>query len=149
MFIIKVILAWLIMALARSVERFGAKTVVFVSASIIMVFFGDTLVPILLHLYHILVEIFESVFEHALESIFGLNPKQSEFIAAWVSILLQATIGFKVLKIAYRLTLALGEKMGLFWDRITCDFDTNPARMILVCSAVTLSTFGGTLLLFS
>jgi len=54
------------------------KTTCYIGAFFILLFFGDTLLPLIGHLLHLLLEVIESALEHFLEAAFGLSERQAQ-----------------------------------------------------------------------
>jgi hypothetical protein len=142
--ILKVILIWLVLAFTKITERFGLKTVSWVSASIVLILFGDSLIPAIFHVPHVFWEIIESVIEHFLESQFHLTPRQAEFIVAWMGILIMLGAGLKLLYEAYRYSIVLVFKLQHYLIDAKADLETNPMRLGLLLSIVSLGTYGVT-----
>jgi hypothetical protein len=67
----------------------------------IAVLFGDTLLALLKKFLHVLVEIFESVLEHLLQSAFPISPRQAEMIVFWIDLLLASVLCWYLLRKAY------------------------------------------------
>jgi hypothetical protein len=45
-----------------------------------LILFGDTLLPLLGHVLHVLIEVIESALEHFLEPAFHVSPRQAQII---------------------------------------------------------------------
>jgi len=54
------------------------KTTCWVGAFFILLFFGDTLLPLIGHFLHLLLEVIESALEHFLEAVFGFSARQAQ-----------------------------------------------------------------------
>lgn len=61
-------------------QRVGDKTVGVVVALTTLILFGDTLLPLLGHVLHVLIEVIDSTLEHFLESVFHVSKRQSQII---------------------------------------------------------------------
>lgn len=146
MVILKVILIWLILGISKMTERFGLKTVSWVSASIVLVLFGDTIIPAIFHVLHILWEMIESVFEHFLESTFHLTPRQAEMIVAWTGMLTIAGFGLKLLYKAYFWSIILYAKLQEHLTKVRADLEDNPMKIGLILSLVSIGGYGATFL---
>lgn len=144
MVIFKVILIWFVLAFTKITERFGLQKVGWVSASIVLILFGDTLIPAVFHVLHVFWEIIESVIEHFLESHFHLTPRQAEFIVAWIGILTMLGAGLKLLYVAYRYSILLLFKLQHYLNAAKADLEANPMRLGLLLSIVSLGTYGAT-----
>ncbi len=146
MVILKVILIWLILGITKMTERYGLKTVSWISASIVLVLFGDTLIPAVFHVLHILWEMIESVFEHFLETTFHLTPRQAEIIVAWMGILTITGFGLKLLYHAYYWSIILFTKLQDHLTKVKADFEANPVKVGLILSLVSIGGYGATFL---
>jgi hypothetical protein len=60
--------------------RIDKKTAGLVAALFILLLFGDTLLPLLGHFLHVLIEVIEAVLEHFLESVFDLSTRQAQIV---------------------------------------------------------------------
>jgi hypothetical protein len=146
MVIFKVILIWSVLAFTKTTERFGLKTVSWVSVLIVMILFGDSIIPAIFHVLHVFWEIIESVVEHFLESQFHLTPRQAEFIVAWMGILTMFGAGVKILFVAYRYSILLFFKVQYYFNVVKADLEANPLKLGLWLSIVSLGTYGSTFL---
>jgi hypothetical protein len=59
------------------------KPVLYTVGTATMVLFGDVLVPAAAHLLLLGLEVIEALFDHAIESIFQVDPWTSQLITAW------------------------------------------------------------------
>ena len=148
MFVFKVIMVWLVLFVAKTTERFGLKTVVLVTTALILALFGDTLIPAVFHLLHLMWEITESIIEHFLEAVFHLTPRQAEFIVAWMGILTMLAVGIRLLYQAYWVLIKLLLKLQHAYGLAKADLRTNPAKLGLLLCLVSASTYGASLFLF-
>lgn len=146
MVIIKVILIWSILAFTKITERFGLKTVTWVSALIVLVLFGDSIIPAIFHILHVFWEMMESVVEHFLESTFHFTPRQAEFIVAWTGILAMAGLGLKLLYEAYCYSILLFFKAQQYLNAVKADLEANPLKLGLILSLVSIGGYGATFL---
>jgi hypothetical protein len=147
MVIIKVILIWSILAFTKITERFGLKKVCWVSGLIILVLFGDTIIPAIFHVLHVFWEIIESVIEHFLESQFHLTPRQAEFIVAWMGILTMLGVGLKLLWQAYQYSIIFYLKARFYLNSVKDDLAENPLKLGLVLSLMSIGGYSATFLL--
>lgn len=147
MVFIKVILIWSILVFSKITERFGLKKVAWVSGSIVLILFGDTLVPAIFHVFHVAWQIVESVIEHFLESMFDLTPRQAEFIVAWMGILSMLGVGSMLGYQAYRYSIMLFLRLQLYLNDLKSDLQANPLKLGLWLSIFSLGTYGATFLL--
>jgi hypothetical protein len=68
---------------------------------VVAALFGDTLLLLLKKSLHVLVEIFESIMEHLLQSAFPVSPRQAEMIVFWIDLLLASVLFCYLLHKAY------------------------------------------------
>jgi hypothetical protein len=54
------------------------KTTCVIGVFFILLFFGDTLLPFIGHLLHLLLEVIESALEHFLGAVFGFSARQAQ-----------------------------------------------------------------------
>lgn len=64
-------------------RRVGKRNAVGAVCAAVLVLFWDSLLPLLGHGLHVLVEVVELALEHALEKLFGLSPRQAQTVLAW------------------------------------------------------------------
>ena len=147
MVVIKMILIWSIVAISKITERFGLKKVGWVSGSIFMILFGDTLIPAIFHVFHVIWQIVEFVTEHFLESMFHLTPKQAEFIVAWMGILTMLGVGSMLIYKAYRYSILIFIRMQFYWNELKANLEADSLRWGFWLSIFSLSAYGATFLL--
>jgi hypothetical protein len=148
MIIFKVIMVWLVLFIAKTTERFGLKTVVLVTTALILALFGDTLIPAIFHLLHLMWELTESIIEHFLEAVFHLTPRQAEFIVAWMGILTMLAVGIRLLYQAYWLLFRLLLKLQHTYGLVKADLRANPTKLGLLLCLVSVGTYGASFFLF-
>jgi hypothetical protein len=56
------------------------KTTCVIGVFFILLLFGDTLLPLIGHFLHLVVEVIESALEHFLEAAFGFSARQAQII---------------------------------------------------------------------
>jgi hypothetical protein len=83
---------WLAGYAKAQLQIIDKKTKYIVLSVLIFFFFGDTLIPLIGHLLHIKLEFIESLFEHFLESVFHVTPKQAELIVFYTALILGIVI---------------------------------------------------------
>lgn len=149
MFIFKVLMVWVILLWTKTVDRFGLKNVGIALTSLTLVLFGDIVVPAVFHFLHVIWEMVELVIEHFLESHFGLNPRQAEFVVAWMGILTMIGVFLKLVYEAYYYSVKLFYESQRKLHLLKADMAANPAKMSLILSAISLGTVGATFLFFS
>lgn len=59
------------------------KFVAFAAGAVALILFGDKIVPAVGHLLFLALEVLESLMDHALETIFDLDPWTAQLITAW------------------------------------------------------------------
>lgn len=148
MIIFKMILIWAILTFTKMTERFGLKNICWAATSIVLILFGDSLIPAIFHVLHVFWEVIESVIEHFLEATFHLTPRQAEFIVAWMGILTMMSVFVKVLYETYRYSIILFFKLQDYVKVLKNDLKDNPLRLGILLSLVSLSSYGVTFLFF-
>ncbi|MBL1262451.1 hypothetical protein [Candidatus Methylomicrobium oryzae] len=93
--------AWLTGAAGPQFHRTSRKTISVAVFLVIAALFGDTLLLLLKKFLHVLVEIFESVMEHFLQSVFPISPRQAEMIVFWLDLLMASVLLWYLLNKAY------------------------------------------------
>lgn len=78
-------------------KRIAAMTI----AALSLWFFGDTLLPLIGHGLHLLIEVVELAFEHLLEWVFGLSRRAAQAITFWTGFILIVYGSFRLLRRAY------------------------------------------------
>lgn len=58
----------------------------------IVILFGDVLLPFAWHLLILALEVLEALMDHALESLFGLDPWTAQLITAWTGFFVALTV---------------------------------------------------------
>ena len=76
----ELLITWLTAYASTLYRRVGGKTVGIAVALVTLILFGDTLLPLLGHVLHVLIEVIESALEHFLESAFHVSPRQAQII---------------------------------------------------------------------
>ncbi|MDD1606509.1 MAG: hypothetical protein LUP96_07425 [Methylococcaceae bacterium] len=77
------------------------KTVSFIVALLILLLFGDTLLPLIGHCLHLLIEVVESVLEHFLEAAFGLSARQAQLVLFYSAFAIAAYLSWYFVRKAY------------------------------------------------
>ncbi len=77
------------------------KTVSLAAISCILLLFGDTLLPLLGHSLHVLLEVVEALLEHFLESTFGLTSRQAQIILFYSAVVIIACLSWYLARKAY------------------------------------------------
>jgi hypothetical protein len=63
--------------------------------------FSDSLLPIIGHFLHILIEVVESILEHFLEATFGMTERQAQITLFYSAVIILAYIGYYLACQAY------------------------------------------------
>jgi hypothetical protein len=87
-------------------QRMNKKTVGWVVVFFVLLLFGDSLLPIIGHFLHVLLEVFESALEHLLEAAFGV-------IYSWLFITIYLI--WQLLRKTYFTMLGLYETAVMRW----------------------------------
>lgn len=95
----------------------GYKTLAFLLASVILINFGDLLLPLLGQGLHLLIEVVEAALEHLLEHAFGLKPRQAQFVLAYSALILSAVLIIKLAYKAYQAYLRAYEAAQKAWQQ--------------------------------
>ncbi|MEQ1635152.1 MAG: hypothetical protein ABL903_00580 [Methylococcales bacterium] len=82
-------------------QKTARKTVGIVFCLCVLIGFGDSLLPILGHLLHILIEVVESLLEHFLESVFHLSARESQLLLFWVGLVIAGYASWRLFCKAY------------------------------------------------
>ncbi|NOV28917.1 hypothetical protein [Methylomonas sp. ZR1] len=106
--------------------------------------FGDTLLPFLWHILHLAIEVVEMLFEHFLEHVFGVTPRQAEFIVFWTGLTLLGTV---VWRLSYKAYLVIVRACEAAWQN-WCE-KAGPAKLLATLKVtLLLGILGKTMLLF-
>lgn len=149
MALIKLMLLGLVYIFNKLTYQYGSRAVWLSFISILLILFGDILVPKLGYLLHL---IFESVafgIEHILQANFDLTPRQAEMIFAWTTMITLTCIGLRLAYKAYLNLLLALEYLKLKALITKEQMKSNPKHAFLIVSVVTFSTLGTTFLAFS
>ena len=136
---------WLILVITKTGRWFFEnKPAMAVLSLILLVAFGDTLLPFLWHILHLAIEVVEMLFEHFLEHVFGVTPRQAEFIVFWTGLTLLGTVLWHLSYKAYLVILRACEVAWQNW----CE-KAGPAKLLATLKlTLLLSILGKTMLLF-
>jgi len=97
-------------------QRINKKAVGLVAAVFVLILFGDSLLPLLGHFLHVLIEVFESALEHLLEAAFGLSPRQAQVVLFYSWLLITIYLTWQLLRKAYFTVLGLYETAMMRWQ---------------------------------
>lgn len=123
---------------------FENKPALAVLTLIVLVTFGDILLPFLWHILHLAIEVVEMLAEHFLEHVFGVTPRQAEFIVFWTGLTLLGTVAWRLSYKAYLLILQACEAAWQNWCA-----KAGPAKLLATLKlTLLLSILGKTMLLF-
>lgn len=92
---------WLAAYASALRQRVGDKTVGVVVALTTLILFGDTLLPLLGHVLHVLIEVIDSTLEHFLESVFHVSKRQSQIILFYSELAIILYLSWYLLRKAY------------------------------------------------
>ncbi|AMK78481.1 MULTISPECIES: hypothetical protein [Methylomonas] len=113
-------------------------------SALILVLFGDTLLPFLWHILHLAIEVIEMMAEHFLEHVFGVTPRQAEFIVFWTGLTALGIVAWRISYKAYLIIMSTCEAAWQSW----CE-KAGPAKLIATLKLTFLLTIlGKTMLLF-
>jgi len=93
---------WLAVQAGALWRRIDRKVAAIAMVSLSLILFGDTLVPLIGHGLHVLIEVVESALEHLLESAFHLSPRQAQVVIAWSGLALVSYLTVILSRKAYR-----------------------------------------------
>jgi hypothetical protein len=149
MALLKLMLLGLVCIFNKLTYKYGSRAVWISIVSIVLILFGDILVPKLGYILHLIFESIAYGMEHLLQVNFDLTPRQAELIVAWTGIIALTCIGIRLVYKAY-INLLLVLEYSKLKALITKEqMKSNPTQAFLVVSAVTFSTLGTTFLVFS
>lgn len=100
---------------AALIQPIANKKVIYGLSLVILIAFGDTLIPALLHMLYILLEIVNSLIEHFLEHTFHATPRQSEMLVFWGGMAINAWVLTYALRRGYINTIRLYEEAKMRW----------------------------------
>ncbi|HWP01526.1 MAG TPA: hypothetical protein VNL74_13040 [Methylococcus sp.] len=143
--------AWVNKSLASCYRLMSGRRVrqVFAIATtvVLLIGFGDTLLPLVGHGLHVLVEIIELALEHLLEAAFGLSPRQAQTVLAWGGLMIVLFLSVHFIRKAYRIT----QRTCLEAKKRWCAF-TNSATATAMAwfrALLILGSLGATVYLFT
>lgn len=120
------------------------KPAMAVFSALILVLFGDSLLPFFWHLLHLVIEVIEMMAEHFLEHVFGVTPRQAEFIVFWTGM---TSLGIVVWRISYKAYLLIMQACEAAWQNWCAK--AGPAKLVATLKlTLLLSILGKTMLLF-
>lgn len=96
-------------------KHISNKPVTYSIALTVLVLFGDTLIPALLHFLYILLEIINTIIEHFLEEHFHFNPRQAEMTVFWGGMTVNFIVLSYVLCKAYLKAKVLRKEIRMQW----------------------------------
>jgi hypothetical protein len=136
---------WLRFGVGKTWSRLSKnKPGIAVVSALILVVFGDTLLPFFWHILHLAIEVIEMMAEQFLEHVFGVTPRQAEFIVFWTGITVAGTLVWRLASKAYRAITQACASVTQNWCA-----KTGPAKLVTTLKlAFLLSILGKTMLLF-
>ncbi len=149
MALIKLALLGVVDVFNKLSDQYGSRVVWVSILSLVLILFGDILVPKLGYVLHLIFESIAYGVEHILQANFDLTPRQAEMIFAWTAMITLTCIGIRLAYKTYiNLLLAL-EYLKLKALTTKERMRSNPKEAFLVVIAVTFGTLGTTFLVFS
>lgn len=94
------------------------KTSSFVLIICILLLFGDTLLPVIGHCLHVVIEVVESILEHFLEATFGMTERQAQITLFYSAVLIIARLSWYLARKAYFAACDLYEVAQMRWRLI-------------------------------
>jgi hypothetical protein len=133
-------------ALSRGIDR---KTTGILATLVVLILFGDTLLSLLGHGLHILIEVVESALEHFLESSLGLTPRQAQIGIAWTGLGFAIWLSWRLSRKAYFAALRALSAARLRWCALKDSATAARSRVTWIRVAVMVGAMGTTLYLFT
>jgi hypothetical protein len=137
---------------AWSAERLGAPwrrvdgtTAAIGLALLALILWGDTLLPLLGHGLHVLIEVVESALEHLLESAFHFSPRQAQVVIAWSGLALAIHLAVILSRKAYRAARRAYFAARARWRSVA----SSPQAALVFRTAVGAGALGAAFHLFS
>lgn len=107
----------------------------------ILLFFGDSLLHLIAHLLHVLLEVIESTLEHFLEAVFGLSARQAQITLFYSFCIMMGYFTWYVARKAYFSILRGYEAAQILWR--------SPKVKAWVKAMLVFSALGTTVYIFS
>lgn len=126
-------------------RRIDKKTACLVVLALILLLLGDTLLPLIGHLLHVIIEVVESVLEHFLESVFGLSSRQAQIILFYSGLAIAINLLWRLTRKAYLSVLRVYGIVKAYVLAKTSDSKTDSWFRAMVM----IGTLGATLYLFT
>lgn len=133
-------------AYAAAKRRYGGRRLAWAAGALILLGFGDTLLPMIGHALHVAIEVVEWLLEHWLESAFDLSPRQAEITVFWLGMLAIGVGSWRAGRAAYRVGLVWWREWAARWRAYSAGRAYWPA---LARSALVFGALGSTLLMFT
>ncbi len=111
----------------------------------VLLLFGDSLLPIIGHLFHVLIEVAESAIEHLLEAVFGLSPRQAQMVLFYSWLLITIYLTWQLLRKAYFAVLDLYAAAMTRWQA----WVESPKMVAWFRGMMMLSVFSASVYLFT
>ncbi|OTE95789.1 hypothetical protein BCS42_14470 [Crenothrix sp. D3] len=92
------------------------KTVSFIIAFFVLVLFGDSLLHLVGHFLHILLEVVESMLEHFLEAAFGFSARQAQVILFYGFVVVIVCLTWFAVRKAYMTALHFIALVQAYWQ---------------------------------
>ena len=126
-------------------QRINKKTLGWVVAFSLLLLFGDSLLPIIGHFLHVLIEVVESALEHLLEAAFGLSPRQAQMVLFYSWLFITIYLTWQLLRKAYFTMLGLYETAVIRWQA----WVESPKMVAWFRGMMMLSVFSASVYLFT
>jgi hypothetical protein len=117
------------------------KTACVIGVFFILLLFGDTLLPLIGHFLHLLVEVIESALEHFLEAVFGFSARQAQIILFYSFCIIIGYSAWYVTRKIYFAALQGYEVARTFWR--------SPKVKAWIKTLLVFSALGTTVYIFS
>jgi hypothetical protein len=117
------------------------KTICVMGVFFILLFFGDTLLPLIGYFLHLFVEVIESGLEHFLEAVFGFSARQAQIILFYSFCIMMSYSAWYVTRKIYFAALQGYEAARIFWR--------SPKVKAWIKTLLVFSALGTTVYIFS
>lgn len=100
-------------------QRVDKKAVGLLVIVLVLIGFADTLLALLGHILHMMIELVESALEHLLETAFGLSSRQAQMVLFYSWLLITLYLTWRLLHKMYFIALSLYETLVMRWQATT------------------------------
>lgn len=126
-------------------QKLRSQKVIYSILLAVLIVFGDTLIPAIGHVLHVVLEIINSIIEHFLEHTFHMSPRQSEMTVFWGGMTINFVLLSYLLRKAYLKTIALYEDAQIKWRMM----QENPKTAFYIKVAAMMGMLGLTFFLLT